>query len=79
LADCGEKKKFAQRWIGPYIVTKVINDQSVELQIPPKITQVHSAYRLKKFINPANSKFLDEEKRKRRAQRTEQMNFKQTG
>jgi hypothetical protein len=29
----GKNKKLAQRWIGPYLVKKVINDQNVELQI----------------------------------------------
>jgi hypothetical protein len=29
----GKNKKFALRWIGPYLVTKAINDQKVELQI----------------------------------------------
>ena len=56
----GKNKKFSQRWIGPYKVTKVLNEQNIELQISPKRRQVHSAYRLKKFIDPANSKFLDE-------------------
>jgi hypothetical protein len=36
----------------------------VELQISPKRTQIHSAYRLKKFIDPKTSKFLNEEKQK---------------
>jgi hypothetical protein len=48
----GKNKKLARRWIGPYLVKKVINDQNLELQISPKRTQVHSAYRLKKFIDP---------------------------
>jgi hypothetical protein len=38
----------------------------VELQISPKRAQVHSAYRLKKFIDPKSSKFLNEEKQKKR-------------
>jgi hypothetical protein len=53
-------KKLAQRWIGPYLVTKVINDQNVELQISHKRKQVHSAYRLKKLVYAANSKFLND-------------------
>jgi hypothetical protein len=40
----------------------------VELQISPKRVQVHSAYRLEKFIDPKTSKFLNEEKRKKRWQ-----------
>ncbi len=60
----GKNKKLSQRWIGPYLVTKVINEQNVELQISPRRKQVHSAYRLKKFIDPKLSKFLNEEKQK---------------
>jgi hypothetical protein len=37
----------------------------VELQISPKRVQVHSAYRLKKFIDPNSSKFLNEDKLKK--------------
>jgi hypothetical protein len=61
----GKNKKLSQRWIGPYLVTKVINDQNVELQMSPKRVQVHSAYRLKKFIDPKASKFLDKERNKK--------------
>ena len=32
----GKNKKLSQRWIGPYLVKKVINEQNVELQISPK-------------------------------------------
>jgi hypothetical protein len=65
----GKNKKLSQRWIGPYLVKKVINHQNVELQISPKRAQVHSAYRLKKFIDPKTSKFLDKERqRKERAE-----------
>ncbi len=46
-------KKLAPRCIGPYLVTKVINNQNVKLQISAKRTQIHSAYKLKKFVNPA--------------------------
>ncbi len=45
----GKNKKLSQRWIGPYLVKKVINEQNVELQISPKREQIHSAYRLKKI------------------------------
>jgi hypothetical protein len=31
----------------------------------PKRVQVHSAYRLKKFIDPKSSKFLNKEKQKK--------------
>ncbi len=60
-----KNKKLAQQWIGPYLVTKVINEQNVELQISPKRTQIHSDYRLKKFIDTRTSKFLNEERKKR--------------
>jgi hypothetical protein len=62
----GKNKKLAQRWIGPYLVKKVINDQNVELQISPKREQIHSAYRLKKFIDPKSSKILNEERIKKK-------------
>ncbi len=60
-----KNKKLSQRWIGPYLVTKVINDQNVELQISPRRPQIHSAYRLKKFIDPKLSKFLSTDKLKK--------------
>jgi hypothetical protein len=56
----GKNKKVAQRWIGPYLITTVSNDQNVDLQISPNRKQIHSAYRLKKFINSDKSKFLNE-------------------
>jgi hypothetical protein len=40
-------KRFAQRWIGPYLVTQVINDQNIELLISLKRRQIHSAYQVK--------------------------------
>ena len=40
-------------------MSKMLNCQFLQ-----KRTQIHSAYRLKKFINPADSKFLDEKKKK---------------
>jgi hypothetical protein len=46
-------------------VRKVINDQNIELQISHKRKQVHSALRLKKFVDLANSKFLDEKERQK--------------
>ena len=57
-------KKLSQRWIGPHLVKRVINEQNVELEISPKRKQIHSAYRLKKFIDPKQSKFVDQEKLK---------------
>ena len=70
----GKNKKFAQRWIGPYLVTEVLNYQNVGLQISPRRTQVHSAYRLKKFIDPKNSKFLDKNKEKKGASDKDEQN-----
>ena len=58
----GKNKKFSAKWTGPFAVTKVINEQNVEVQISPRRKAVHSVYRLKKFIDPENSKYLDEEK-----------------
>jgi hypothetical protein len=55
----GKNKKFAQRRIGPNLVTQVINDHNIELQISLKRRQIHSAYRVKKFISPEKSKFLN--------------------
>ncbi len=66
---------MSQRWIGPYLVKKVINDQNVELQISPKRAQVHSAYILKKFIDPKSSKFLNEEKQKKERADSQQTEF----
>ena len=40
----GKNKKLSQRWIGPYLVKRVTNEQNVELQISPKREQIHSAY-----------------------------------
>jgi hypothetical protein len=54
----GKNEKFAQRWIGPYLIIKVINDQNIELQVSPKRRQIPSAYTLKKFIDPRNQKIL---------------------
>jgi hypothetical protein len=61
----GKNKKLSQRWIGPYLGKKVINDQNVELHISPKRAQVHSAYRLKKFVDPKSSKFLNEKRQRK--------------
>jgi hypothetical protein len=47
----------------------------VELQISPKRAQIHSAYRLKKFINPKLSNFLDQEKLKRERANTQSTEF----
>jgi hypothetical protein len=71
----GKNKKLSQRWIGPYLVKRVINEQNVELQIFPKREQIHSAYRLKKFIDPKLSKFLDQEKLKRERSNSQNTEF----
>ena len=54
---------------------EVINDQNVKLQISPKREQIHSAYRLKKFINPKSSKFLDEGKLKEESKEGQETEF----
>jgi hypothetical protein len=71
----GKNKKLSQRLIGPYLVKRVINEQNVELQISPKRAQIHSAYRLKKFIDPKQSKILDLEKLKRERANTQNTEF----
>jgi hypothetical protein len=58
-------------------VTKVIKEKNVELQISPKRTQIHSAYRLKKLIDPKASKFLNEERKKEKVQRINLQNLTQ--
>ena len=59
----------------PYKVTQVLNDQNVELQISPKRCQIHSAYRLKKFIDPAYSNFLDDKIKQRETTNGEDNEF----
>jgi transcription-repair coupling factor (superfamily II helicase) len=71
----GKNKKLSQRWIGPYLVKRVINEQNVELQISLKRADIHSAYRLKKFIDPKQSKFLDQEKLKSERSNTQSTEF----
>ena len=56
-------------------MTKVINEQNVELQISPKRTQIHSAYRLKKFVDPKSSKFLNEEGPKKESTESQASEF----
>ena len=57
----GKNKKFSAKWTGPFLVTKVINEQNVEVQISPRRRAIHSVYRLKKFIDPDSSKYVDKE------------------
>jgi hypothetical protein len=33
---CGQKQKFGEKWIGLYLVTRVINQQNVEKQLSHK-------------------------------------------
>ena len=47
-------------WIGPYVITRVINKQNVEVKIKNR-SQIYNICRLKKFANPENSKFKNEE------------------
>ena len=56
----GKNKKFSAKWVGPFLVTKVINEQNVEVQISPRRRAIHSVYRLKIFIDPEKSKYVDE-------------------
>jgi hypothetical protein len=46
-------------WIGPFVITKIINKQNVEVKIKNR-AQIYNVCRLKKFIDPQNSKFKDE-------------------
>jgi hypothetical protein len=56
-AFLGKNKKIVQRWIGPYLVTRVINDLSVKMQILPKRILLHLAYILKsQTMNQMNFK-----------------------
>jgi hypothetical protein len=54
-----KNKKFSPMWIGPFVITKIINKQNVEVKIKNR-AQIYNVCRLKKFINPENSKFKDE-------------------
>ena len=47
-------------WIGPFVITKIINKQNVEVKIKNR-AQIYNVCRLKKFIDPQNSKFKNEE------------------
>ena len=69
-----KNKKFAQQWTGPYLVTDVINEQNVELQMTPRRRGVHSVYRLKKFIDPEDSKFKNAEKMAQETDQSENQN-----
>jgi hypothetical protein len=73
----GKNKKIAQRWISLHLVKKVINDQNVELQMSLK-SHIHLLSRLKKFVNPANSKFLNEERKKNECINIEKMYLRWT-
>jgi hypothetical protein len=68
-------KNYHNGGFGPYLVKRVINEQNVDLQISPKREQIHSAYRLKKFIDPKRSKFLDQESLKRERSNTQSTEF----
>ena len=55
-----KNKKFSPMWIGPFVITKVINKQNVEVKIKNR-TQIYNVCRLKKFTDPDYSKFKDGE------------------
>jgi hypothetical protein len=44
------KKKLGQRWIRLCRITKVLNDQNMDIQIAIKKCQIYSAFRLRKFM-----------------------------
>ena len=54
-----KNKKFSPMWIGPFLITKIINKQNVEVKIKNR-TQIYNVCRLKKFTDPENSKFKNE-------------------
>ena len=47
-------------WIGPFVITKIINKQNVEVKIKNR-AQIYNVCRLKKFTDPEYSKFKNEE------------------
>ena len=55
-----KNKKFSPMWIGPFVITKVINKQNVGVKIKNR-TQIYNVCRLKKFTDPDYSKFKNEE------------------
>jgi hypothetical protein len=55
-----KNKKFSPMWIGPFVITKVINKQNVEVKIRNR-AQIYNVCRLKLFIDPESSKFKNEE------------------
>jgi hypothetical protein len=54
-----KNKKFSPMWIGPFLITKVINKQNVEVKIKNR-AQIYNVCRLKKFTDPENSKFKND-------------------
>ena len=46
-----KNKKFSPMWIGPFVITKVLNKQNVEMKIKSR-AQIYNVCRLKKFMNP---------------------------
>ena len=59
-----KNKKFSPMWIGPFVITKIINKQNVEVKIKNR-AQIYNVCRLKRFIDPKSSKFKDDESIKR--------------
>ena len=48
----------------------------MKLQVSPKRKQIKCVYRLKKFIDPANSKFLNQERRQKESSDGEENELK---
>jgi hypothetical protein len=57
-------------------VTKVINGQTLKCKFLYKRKQVYSAYRLKKFVDPAKSNFLNETERQKNCSDANKMSLK---
>ena len=60
-----KNKKFSPLWIGPFVITKVINKQNVEVKIKSRV-QIYNVCMLKKFTDPESSKFKNDSNIKER-------------
>ena len=46
-------------WISPFVITRIINEQNVEVKIKNRC-QIYNMCHLKKFFDPESSKFKNE-------------------
>ncbi len=52
LADDREAKragKFSAKWVGPFPVSRVINDNAYELELPPQLAAIHAVQNVSKL------------------------------